>query len=137
MGVEMTSPTGQSPAGLLHQLLHQLLLGTAGLGAGWVPFVLLLATLCWLVGPWLRRYLAVRRMELAISGPPSLPLFGNALSVLGINADNVFQTIIIGLWGGRSTELSRVSIFHYIFVFVSDPDHIGKVNQEVGSCCKK
>ncbi|KAK3915622.1 Cytochrome P450 4c21 [Frankliniella fusca] len=66
-----------------------------------------------------------RRYELAIPGPPSLPLFGNALSVMFLKQDAILE-VIMKLWGQRR-ELSRLSFFNILFVFVSRPEDVAVV----------
>lgn len=75
---------------------------------------------------WLRAYRSFRRMELALAGPPSLPILGNALSFLGIDHRNILS-VLLGLWGGRHDTISRATIFNRMLVFVTHPDDIGRV----------
>ncbi|KAK3908375.1 Cytochrome P450 4e5, mitochondrial [Frankliniella fusca] len=65
-------------------------------------------------------------MELAIPGPPSLPVLGNTLDLVGLTEANVFPTLL-ALWGDRRRTLSRISILGKLIVFVSDPDHLEAV----------
>ena len=75
---------------------------------------------------WLREYRRFRRMELAIPGPPSLPVLGNALSFLGIDHNSILG-VLLGLWGERRDDISRCSIFNRLLVFVTHPDDMGRV----------
>lgn len=88
--------------------------------------LLALLALCWLLVSGWRKYARVRRMELAIPGPPSLPILGNTLDMLGATGDDMLDTLM-RLWGGRTSELSRMSILNHLIVFVTDPDHVAKV----------
>ncbi|KAK3913943.1 Cytochrome P450 4C1 [Frankliniella fusca] len=66
-----------------------------------------------------------RRYELAIPGPPSLPFFGNAFSVM-FQKHDVILDVIMRLWGQRR-ELSRASCFNMLFAFVSRPEDVADV----------
>lgn len=78
---------------------------------------------------WLRAYRRFRRMELAMEGPPSLPLLGNALSFLGIDHRNILS-VLLELWDGRDQDISRASIFNRMLVFATHPDDIARVIQD-------
>ncbi|KAE8737463.1 Cytochrome P450 CYP4, partial [Frankliniella occidentalis] len=72
-----------------------------------------------LVARALRACYKFRRLELDIPGPPSLPVLGNALDLVGLTEASVFPALM-ALWGGRRT-LSRFSILNKLHVFVTDP----------------
>ena len=79
-----------------------------------------------------RKCARFRRMELALPGPPSLPILGNALDFVGVGEDDILDTLL-RLWGGHTAELSRLSIFNNMVVFATDPNHIGKVHALIES----
>lgn len=87
---------------------------------------LLLVLALTLVFRLLASYLHYRRLELAISGPPSLPVIGNLLSFVGSTPDNVLATIL-GLWRGRHDELWRIGVLGQMGIFVTNPDHLQKL----------
>ncbi|KAK3930145.1 Cytochrome P450 4C1 [Frankliniella fusca] len=66
-----------------------------------------------------------RRYELAIPGPPSLPFFGNAFSILCRKHEDILDAIM-SLWGQRR-DLSRCSFIHELIVFVSKPEDVADV----------
>ena len=72
------------------------------------------------------QYRHFRRLELALPGPPSVPLLGNVLAFAGVDKTNAFR-IVLGLWGGRTDELSRFAMFNRLFVFVTDPRDVERV----------
>ncbi|XP_034235006.1 probable cytochrome P450 4aa1 [Thrips palmi] len=90
-----------------------------------VVVALLVAVLVLAVQRLLRAYTRFRKMELAIPGPPSLPVLGNALDFLNVTEENVWP-ILRRLWGHRY-ELSRFSMLGRLVVIVSDADHIEKL----------
>ncbi|XP_052120601.1 cytochrome P450 4c21-like, partial [Frankliniella occidentalis] len=67
-----------------------------------------------------------RRLELAIPGPPSLPLVGNLLD-LALVADEGRLRAVLEWWGGRHDQLSRITLGTKLLVLVSDPDHVAVV----------
>ena len=85
---------------------------------------------CLLAAPWCRRYARFRRMELALPGPPSLPVLGNALSMLSINEDNILD-VVQRLAKSGSPELSRFSVLNQLFLCVNDPELIGKASTPI------
>ncbi|KAK3917377.1 Cytochrome P450 4c21 [Frankliniella fusca] len=70
--------------------------------------------------------LRFRRYELAIPGPPSLPLFGNAFSILFYKHEDILEAILNDFWGHRR-DLSRASFFNKLIVFVSKPEDVAVV----------
>ncbi|KAK3914265.1 Cytochrome P450 4C1 [Frankliniella fusca] len=66
-----------------------------------------------------------RRYELAIPGPPSLPFFGNAFSILCRKHEDILDALM-KLWGQRR-DLSRFSFIHQLVVFVSRPEDVAVV----------
>ena len=69
-------------------------------------------------------------MELAIPGPPSVPLLGNALDMLGVNEDNIFGRLQRLAHSG-TPELSRISLGNHLIIIVNDPDLIARVSMYV------
>ncbi|KAK3907424.1 Cytochrome P450 4c21 [Frankliniella fusca] len=66
-----------------------------------------------------------RRYELAIPGPPSLPFFGNAFSLLFLKQEDILGAVM-AMWGQRR-DLSRLSALNMLFVFVSKPEDVAVV----------
>ncbi|XP_034241074.1 cytochrome P450 4c3-like [Thrips palmi] len=93
-----------------------------GLAVAFTVVVLLTRLLC--------SYLHFRKLEMAIPGPPSLFLLGNALEFISVTPDTVLQTLL-RMVGGRR-ELCRFSILNNLIVVVQDPDEISEVVR-----CKK
>ncbi|XP_034240622.1 cytochrome P450 4C1-like [Thrips palmi] len=83
-----------------------------------------------LLARFLGSYLHFRKLEMAIPGPPSLFLLGNALDFVSVTPDNVMQTVLRKLAG--RTEMSRFSILNNLIVAVQEPEQIDEVVR-----CKK
>ncbi|XP_034245657.1 LOW QUALITY PROTEIN: cytochrome P450 4C1-like [Thrips palmi] len=80
------------------------------------------AGIAMLLSRFLLGYLRFRKLEMAIPGPPSLPLLGNALDVMRATPDTIFQTILGLVKDCR--KLSRVSIFSHMIIVIQDPADI-------------
>ncbi|XP_034232849.1 probable cytochrome P450 4aa1 [Thrips palmi] len=89
---------------------------------GLVTELLVVAVVATLVARFLLQYLRFRKMELAIPGPPSLPLLGNAVDFLTATPDSAMRTVL-RLIGDRR-GLCRFSIMNHLLVAVSSPDDI-------------
>lgn len=75
----------------------------------------------------LQKYLHFRRLELAIPGPPSLPLVGNGLEFANMNPDDVMPKLLRLIAGRRA--MTRFSIFCNLFVVIQDPAEIEELTR--------
>ncbi|KAJ1528635.1 hypothetical protein ONE63_007030 [Megalurothrips usitatus] len=85
----------------------------------------LFAALGLLINRYLRAYMRFRKMELAIPGPPSVPVLGNALDFIGVK-DTEMLSKILELVGDRH-ELSRVALLTNLVVFVNCAEDMEQV----------
>ncbi|XP_034240172.1 probable cytochrome P450 4aa1, partial [Thrips palmi] len=70
-------------------------------------------------------YAEFRKLELAIPGPFSLPVLGNALTFATVTQNNILETCLRVIGGRR--ELCRMSLFNHLVVVASDPEDIAQV----------
>ncbi|XP_034240621.1 probable cytochrome P450 4aa1 [Thrips palmi] len=75
-----------------------------------------------LLARYLRSYLHFRKLELAIPGPPSLFLLGNALSFCVVTPDTVMRTLLAVIGGRR--QITRFSLFNNLTVWLQDPEEV-------------
>ncbi|XP_034234675.1 probable cytochrome P450 4ac3 [Thrips palmi] len=93
-----------------------------------VTDVLVLAALggvATLLALFLQKYWHFRKLELAIPGPPSLPLLGNTMDFVNATPDTVLKTVrrLTGGIGGQH-KLSRFSLMNHLVVFVNTAEGV-------------
>ncbi|XP_034250244.1 putative inactive cytochrome P450 family member 4Z2 [Thrips palmi] len=90
-----------------------------------VLMIAALAGTAMLLARFLLGYLHFRKLEMAIPGPPSLPLLGNALDFMRATPDTIMQTLLELTKGCR--KMSRLSIFSHMIIAIQDPSEIKEV----------